>query len=330
MHKLKLHKTIGCLFCLIATSNLSHAETLYNFNLQAREEAFSLFEDIVNENQATTKTNKNKSQKKSNDQHIEIKWSEKSNNSNQKYDKNTDTVEISTNNNSAILENTKDTNNSLLDWFSVAKEPDILKNRELKTTFRKGDPYYGKHLCNTSEYSCVAIKKNDSWKSLFPDKYQRELMQRINRTNKGLWNRNWILVPNDINRDYMDYSPLPDYMNTDNQKTILIDISELAFGAYDEDGDLVHWGPVNPGKAASKTVRGDNFQIYRKGGADCWSKKYESYIPYCLFFHKGFALHGYAMPGYPASHGCVRIYVDDALWLNKIFANYKTRVIVQD
>ena len=214
-------------------------------------------------------------------------------------------------------------------WFSTTEQPAILLKREKKTKFNKHDKYYGKNLCDNGMYTCIALKKSDTWQTLFPDRYQRELVQRINRTNQGLWNRNWILVPNDINRDYMDFSPLPEKFYNDNSKTILIDLSELAFGAYDQDGDLLYWGPVNPGQQASQTVQGNNFQIYRKGGADCWSKKFESKIPYCMFFHGGYAIHGFSMPGYAASHGCVRVYTDDALWLNKNFADYKTKVIVQ-
>jgi lipoprotein-anchoring transpeptidase ErfK/SrfK len=39
-----------------------------------------------------------------------------------------------------------------------------------------------------------------------------------------------------------------------------------------------------------------------------------------MYFHNGFALHGsYEVPGYNASHGCVRIFVNDAKWLNQDF-----------
>ena len=43
-------------------------------------------------------------------------------------------------------------------------------------------------------------------------------------------------------------------------------------------------------------------------------------MPYCMFFHKGFALHGSDdIPGYRASHGCVRMFTRDAKWLNEEF-----------
>lgn len=313
------------IFVLIFFNTSIFATTpTYKFDLVAREN-FSLFDDIDNKSTANSKKNT--------DEKIIIKWVDddtepSSSSEDAKNNDNNKGINISW----KTEENTysDDDSSSLVDWFSSYEEPEIFKKREVKTSFRKNDPFYGKHLCGNGTYTCIQLKKGDSWQTLFPDKYQRELVQRINRTNKGLWNRSWVLVPNDINSDYMDFSPLPDYWDTNGKKTIVVDISELAFAAYDQDGDIVHWGPVNPGKDSTQTARGENFKVYRKGGPECWSKKYESYIPYCMFFHKGFALHGYSMPGYAASHGCVRTYVDDALWLNKNFADYNTRVIVQD
>ena len=43
-------------------------------------------------------------------------------------------------------------------------------------------------------------------------------------------------------------------------------------------------------------------------------------MPYCMFFHGGYALHGSNfVPDYNASHGCVRMSPDDAQWLNEDF-----------
>jgi len=53
--------------------------------------------------------------------------------------------------------------------------------------------------------------------------------------------------------------------------------------------------------------------------------------PLCLIacISWGFALHGsYEVPGYNASHGCVRIFVDDAEWLNEDFTDIGTRVYI--
>ena len=57
-------------------------------------------------------------------------------------------------------------------------------------------------------------------------------------------------------------------------------------------------------------------------------------MPFCMYFHGGYALHGSSeVPGYNASHGCVRMFTQDAEWLNKKFisigGNKSTEVIIQ-
>jgi lipoprotein-anchoring transpeptidase ErfK/SrfK len=49
-----------------------------------------------------------------------------------------------------------------------------------------------------------------------------------------------------------------------------------------------------------------------------------------MFFNKaGYAFHGSPkVPGQNASHGCVRIFTDDAKWLNENFVEIGTTVII--
>ena len=135
-------------------------------------------------------------------------------------------------------------------------------------------------------------------------------------------------------------SPFPLHRNTSGKKLILVNLTDQAFGAYDSNGELVHWGPVSGGKGycpdvgrACNTATG-NFAIFRKQGPECISSKFPietnggAPMPYCMHFNGGFALHGSTLPGYNASHGCVRLFFEDAEWLNKHFANIGTRVIV--
>ena len=77
-----------------------------------------------------------------------------------------------------------------------------------------------------------------------------------------------------------------------------------------------------------------HMKVYSKKGEECRSSLYPiethggAKMPYCMHFNGGFALHGSTLPGYNASHGCVRLFFEDAEWLNKHFANIGTRVIV--
>src|SRR5664279_48764 len=58
--------------------------------------------------------------------------------------------------------------------------------------------------------------------------------------------------------------------------------------------------------AAGKTPAG-NFMVYSKATMS-WSKPFKTWLPFASYFDGGYALHQYPIvPGYPASHGCVRM-----------------------
>jgi peptidoglycan hydrolase-like protein with peptidoglycan-binding domain len=66
--------------------------------------------------------------------------------------------------------------------------------------------------------------------------------------------------------------------------------------------------PISSGKPSTPTVLG-NYRVYLKT---------PGYLPdgmyYSNFFYSGYAIHGYdPSPTYPASHGCLRLPIDDAI-----------------
>lgn len=76
--------------------------------------------------------------------------------------------------------------------------------------------------------------------------------------------------------------------------------------------------------SAGNTPRG-TFSIFRKELMS-WSIPFSSWMPYASYFTGGFAFHEYPdVPGYPASHGCVRIAAPFAPYLYE-FASYGTPV----
>jgi predicted esterase len=76
--------------------------------------------------------------------------------------------------------------------------------------------------------------------------------------------------------------------------------------------------------ASGNTPRG-TFSIFRKELMS-WSIPFSSWMPYASYFTGGFAFHEYPdVPGYPASHGCVRIAAPFAPFLYE-FASYGTPV----
>jgi L,D-transpeptidase ErfK/SrfK len=111
-------------------------------------------------------------------------------------------------------------------------------------------------------------------------------------------------------------------------------------GAYDEYGNLIKWGPASPGRSWCSDIHSGcrtkigQFSIYEKRGEGCISSKFPvpdggAPMPYCMFFKGGYAIHAAELPGYQASHGCVRTFYEDALWLNHEFAEVGTTVIVR-
>lgn len=194
--------------------------------------------------------------------------------------------------------------------------------------------YYGPALCKYPQYECVKVPHNQSWERMFPDERQRDLVQRLNRTYNYLWAGKVIVVPKNLaNITWKDISPFPLKIKTDEKiKQIIVDQDKLAYGAYDENGNLVKWGPVSSGSDrcsdnSSPTCRTQTgiYRIFSKENQHCKSNVFPvgrggAQMPYCMYFHKGLALHGSNdIPGHRASHGCIRMFTEDAKWLNHNF-----------
>src|SRR5215813_5909088 len=117
--------------------------------------------------------------------------------------------------------------------------------------------------------------------------------------------------------DLMNLAPFPRDLEFARSipKLILVSRRSQAFGAY-AAGKLVHWGPTSTGKKATQTPPG----LYHTN----WKKKLAISsvdaswkLPWCFNLDNrvGVAFHQYDLPGYPASHGCVRLLEDDARWI---------------
>ncbi len=195
---------------------------------------------------------------------------------------------------------------------------------------------YGEQLCKNEGYHCLRITSTDSWDDLFPTLEQQDLVKRINRMNVMLKPGMVIAVPHHLeNLSVYDISPFPRYIEPTGEKTIYINQDELAWAAYDEQGELVWWGPLSSGSGHCSHIDGHcqtpsgEFRVIRKQDFDCVSTAFPqsadgfdggAEMPYCMHFYRGYALHGSeTVPGYRASHGCIRMFIEDARWLNEEF-----------
>lgn len=202
--------------------------------------------------------------------------------------------------------------------------------------------YYGRALCSYPQFRCAVVHKGDTWARLWPNPEQREIVMRLNRTNEALSQRSWVLIPRNFsNININNLSPYPMEATATGEKWIRVDLSKQAFAAYSENGRLMRWGPISAGRDYCADVGDDcttptgTYQIQVKKGADCFSTLFPvdtkggAPMPYCMFFHEGYALHGSAeLPGYNASHGCIRLFTEDARWLNEEFTSVGTKVVV--
>lgn len=201
---------------------------------------------------------------------------------------------------------------------------------------------YGEEICNNKGFKCVAVKKGDSWQKLFPNASQRNVVQRLNRMNVRLRPGMYIAVPVDLaSTSLADISPFPAKIEAAESGRVFVNQDQLAWGAYDKSGNLLKWGPMSGGQRYCEDVRewcstpSGHYTTFRKEGAECVSTTFPvneggAKMPYCTFFNEGIAFHGSAeVPGYHASHGCVRMFTEDARWLNTQFVELgKTQVMV--
>lgn len=157
----------------------------------------------------------------------------------------------------------------------------------------------------------------DSFKNRFTPE-QQHLIFALNRVDAHRLNKGDVLIiPDTLTGDLKDYSPFPatlDILDSIPQ-TVLVSQRIQGFALY-ENGQLVKWGPVSSGKRSTPTPNGLNYGNYR--AREKVSTINSSWLmPYYFNFmnFEGVGVHQYELPGYPASHACVRLRNEDAIFI---------------
>lgn len=152
------------------------------------------------------------------------------------------------------------------------------------------------------------VTKDDDIRTLAgTDWAVRELFERVNRMDhKNLTPGMRVLVPIDMERASR-YVPVLREIG-ERGRRIVVYVDSQYFGVY-EGGTLLFWGAVSTGKEGRTPRR--HFTISRKQ-TDRRSMKYDAGMPWSLQLSgSDYFLHLGPLPGYAASHGCIRIlYVD--------------------
>lgn len=144
-----------------------------------------------------------------------------------------------------------------------------------------------------------------------------KLILALNRLDEADIRRADTLVVPDTLTNLLSYCPYPYVIEKAREipKLLLISRRIQAFAAY-ENGVLVKWGPTSTGRKAKPTPEG-LFSANWKSLKTTSTIDSSWILPYYFNFQnkEGVALHQFSMPGYPASHACVRLLENDARWL---------------
>lgn len=198
-------------------------------------------------------------------------------------------------------------NKSESDTTAVADTPKVVVPQSLEAPEK------------TNVFQAWAIKDSDSLRQQLDafDSTQSKIIEVLNRADKRHLKRiDTIIVPASF-ATLLDYSPFPLQLETIAQvnKLVIFSYPIQAYAVY-ENGNLILWGPTNMGKQSSKTPTGLFFCNWK--GKEVRSSIDNSWILKWNFnVHNtyGVGWHQYSLPGYPASHACMRLLAEDAKWL---------------
>ena len=164
-------------------------------------------------------------------------------------------------------------------------------------------------------------KKKDSAMAAFNKKFsekERYTILALNRLDsKNKWRADTLAVPAEFDHTLMAYSPFPKNIETlkEVKKMVFFSYPIQAYALY-ESGELIKWGPTSMGKKTAQTKRGLMFANWKKELAistvdSDWK------LPFNVNVHNtlGIGWHQYDLPGFPASHSCLRLLMDDAKFL---------------
>lgn len=166
--------------------------------------------------------------------------------------------------------------------------------KEVAYTFQKGSEWFKNDGANTKALDLVLA------------------LNRVDVAN--LKTLDSIIVPTDVTGDIAFYMPFPTEVASLNEvsKVIIFSYPAQAFATY-EHGNLTHVGPTSMGREKDKTPTGLFFTNWKAEQTtstfnDEWDLKWNFNIENKL----GVGFHEYALPGYPASHSCLRLLEKDA------------------
>ena len=162
------------------------------------------------------------------------------------------------------------------------------------------------------------FQKTKAWLETTKDSSKIWIVLAANRTDRAnIVKMDSIIVPKDLSGDMAYYLPFPLEVQAleDVSKIILFSYATQTFATY-EYGTLIRTGPTSMGRKADKTPTGLFFSNWKAEKTtstfnDEWDLKWNFNVENKL----GVGWHQYELPGYPASHSCLRLTERDAKYL---------------
>jgi lipoprotein-anchoring transpeptidase ErfK/SrfK len=126
----------------------------------------------------------------------------------------------------------------------------------------------------------------------------------VNGSDNVSTNKNKMFVPLDYS---IEPKILPEFLSggANHEKYILIDLRQQYLGLY-EWGILKYCFPISSG--TSKWMPIKNFVVINMDEVHFSSKYEQAPMDHALHIGKDYFIHEGIVPGYPASHGCIRIF----------------------
>jgi len=184
----------------------------------------------------------------------------------------------------------------------------------------KNIPHTDTTIFKKADISYQLIISKDSVKKIVKslDSLQTNIVMVVNRVDKqNLLKLDTLLLPLNLKEHIFNYLPFSvevPYLK-DINKIIFFSYPSQTFAAY-EKGKLVYTGSTSMGRKKDKTPTGLFYANWKAEETtstfnDEWNLKWNFNIEN----DSGIGWHLYAMPGYPASHSCLRLTIADAQYL---------------
>ena len=164
------------------------------------------------------------------------------------------------------------------------------------------------------------LENTKEWLKKNKNAYNLEIAIAVNRTDKeNFIKMDTVIIPTDLSGDIVFYMPFPlraaILQNID--KIILFSYPTQTFAVY-ENGILIRTGPTNMGREKDQTPTGLFFTNWKaEETTSTFNDEWELKWNFNIENKKGIGFHQYELPGYPASHSCLRLQEKDAKFLYK-------------